>query len=157
MKLRPLLVAGGIGSILIFAPPMSALILVYVSPGIFTAPLWILGRWLAVQMPIQFLVGVVYALAADREAVNRGGIVRGAALAAFLVGMVGTASEILARIIPEALVWVHVFRRTDVPLDVYLLPILCIVFSGCSVFGAGFGALGAAITEKVRKPKSSKS
>jgi hypothetical protein len=156
MKLRPLFIAGGIGSILIFTPPMAALILVYVSPGIFTSPFWILCRWLAMQMPILCLVGIIYALASDHKAVNRRGIVNGAALTAFLVGMVGTASEILARIIPQVLVEVHVIGWTYVPLNVLLLPVLCIVFSGFAVLGAGLGALGALLAEKVRNSRSSK-
>jgi hypothetical protein len=70
--------------------------------------------------------------------------------------MVGTASEILARIIPQVLVEVHVIGWTYVPLNVLLLPVLCIVFSGFAVLGAGLGALGALLAEKVRNSRSSK-
>jgi hypothetical protein len=158
MKPRPFLIAGGIGSILIFTPPMAALILVYVSPAIFTAPLAILCRWLAVQMVILFMVGIIYAAAADGTAAsaeNRRPIVSGAAWTAFIVGLVGTASEIIARIIPEILVALDVIGYTYVPLNVALLPVLCIVFTVFSALGAGVGAAGATVYMRLRNKQPS--
>jgi hypothetical protein len=157
MKIRPALIAGVVGSILAFATPLVALLLVYLSPALFITPIAIMCRWCGIQFSIFFLVGILYAAFSEEpnDAVARNSIVRGAALTAFLVGMIGAFSEVIARIIPEIMVALDIIDYTNLPLgNPLVLVITCIGFTFFSVLGAVAGA-GGAYAFRILKPNTS--
>lgn len=157
MKIRPTLIAGVVGSILAFATPLAALLLVYLSPVFFITPVAIMCRWCGIQFSIFFLVGVLYAAFSEEptDAVARNSIIRGAALTAFMVGLVGTFSEVIARIIPEIMVALDIIGYTNLPLgNPLILLITCIGFTFYAGLGSVAGAVGASVF-RILKPNRS--
>jgi hypothetical protein len=156
MKIRPALFAGVVGSVLSFYTPLLSLLMVYISPILFISPSAIICRWCGFQFPIFCLVGILYAAIAGEpvDAKARNSMIRGAALTAFLVGLVGAFSEVIARIIPEIMVAVDIIDYTNIPLESPLiLPITCIGFSIFAAFGAMAGAIGASVFRSIKSNK----
>jgi hypothetical protein len=157
MKIKPAIIAGLVGSILAFATPLVALLLVYLSPVFFISPLAIICRWCGFQFSIFFLVGILYAAFSEEptDAVSRNSIIRGAALTAFMVGLIGTFSEVIARIIPEIMVSLDLIGYTNLPLgNPLVLVITCIGFAFYACLGSVAGA-GGAYAFRILKPNKS--
>ena len=154
MKTRPALLAGGIGSILSFLTPLLSLLLVYILPNSFLSVFGILFRWCGLQFAILFLVGFLYAAFAAEPAgaPEKASVIRGAALTAFLVGVVGAISEVIARIIPEVMVATGMISYTYVPLKnpLLVLPLTLIGFTVLAGLGAAVGAGGAAAYRAIK-------
>jgi hypothetical protein len=146
MKIRPALCAGLVGSVLAFAVPLVALLLVYLDRFFFITLPAIACRWCGFQFPVFFLVGILYAAFSEEpaDAAARNSIIRGAAQTAFFVGLIGAFSEVVARIIPEFMVAMDIIDYTNVPLgNPLILPVTCVGFTLYALVGAVAGAVGA--------------